>query len=80
LAVTFFTVGVRFVASTGDPDATITATLDGSPWDLAQSITANGHHTLQVFATDPAGNQATSVSTFTIQHLRPLPPHHRLPV
>ncbi|HOX23498.1 MAG TPA: hypothetical protein PLL10_08545, partial [Elusimicrobiales bacterium] len=46
--------------------AALAATLDGQPYVIGSTVTAEGAHTLNITATDKAGNTATHALSFTI--------------
>ncbi len=66
------------ITGTGDPGATVSVSVDGTvigtatvsaggTWSLTPtSPLANGMHTAVATATDPAGNTATAMTTFTV--------------
>ena len=52
--------------------ASVTATLDGQPFNSGNAINADGERTLRVVAVDRAGNTTTLERTFTIDGIAPL--------
>jgi hypothetical protein len=51
--------------------ASIEATLDGAPYDPGTPVTAEGTHTIEVVATDLAGNVTRIERTFTLDYTPP---------
>ena len=50
----------------------VTATLDGAPFNSGNAINADGEHVLRVVAVDKAGNQQPVTRTFTIDGVAPV--------
>ena len=61
-----FTRGVTPEARSNDPDATVTATLDGSGFVIGTFIDTSGVHTIEATAVDVLGRTATAQATFEI--------------
>jgi hypothetical protein len=59
-------------SATDDHLATLSATLDGSPYASGSPVTAEGTHVLVVSATDAAGNASTANVTFTLDRTPPV--------
>lgn len=70
-AGTLFSRAVTPVITADSSDDTITAQLNGSPFTLGTTITADGSYTIAVTATDPVGHTTNATVTFTIDRTAP---------
>ncbi|HEV8660167.1 MAG TPA: Ig-like domain-containing protein, partial [Thermoanaerobaculia bacterium] len=69
---TLFNRAVTPVIRSVDPQATITATLNGSPYTSGTTISNDGDYTLHATATDSLGHSGNADATFTIDRTPPV--------
>ncbi len=66
-----FNRAIRPEIQVSDPNATVTATLDGAPYTSGAEIAADGDHRLKATATDSLQHSATAEAAFTIDRVPP---------
>jgi hypothetical protein len=71
----WYTSGVQFTASATDATsglASLLYSLDGGAWQAGPLTLTDGRHTVQVQATDQAGNASTATQTVNVDSLPPV--------